>query len=107
MLFRINLTMQEFGLTPVNAWGALPIVLHLYHAAAVEGNLKKSWLDMEVLIIVNTPQRVFVGDRPDKPQEYLKRFLLVMGYSTTAFSVNRRSTTRPTASQRGPRQVLA
>jgi hypothetical protein len=43
MLFRINLNMQHAGLTLVNAWGALPTVLHLYNACLVERLLEKPW----------------------------------------------------------------
>ena len=43
MLFRVNLNMQHAGLTLVNAWGSLPIVLHLYNACLAERLLEKPW----------------------------------------------------------------
>jgi len=79
--------------------------MHLYNAALAEGVLKEPWIDMEALIVASTPERVFVGGRPYLPQEYDKRFMLVMGYSATTFSANKR-TQKITASSRGPRQML-
>lgn len=61
---------------------------------------------MEAMILASTEEKVFIGDRPHTPQEYLKRFMLVMGYSGTNFSTNRRATATPQASKRGPRQML-
>ncbi|TVY35480.1 hypothetical protein LSUB1_G004598 [Lachnellula subtilissima] len=107
MLFRVNLNMQYIGLALVNAWGALPITLHLYNACLAERLLKNPWMDMEGIINVHTPKRIFVGDRPHTPQEYLKRFMLVMGYSASTFSTDiRLNPRRPNASKKGPRQML-
>ncbi|KAL2071993.1 hypothetical protein VTL71DRAFT_11336 [Oculimacula yallundae] len=107
MLFRTNLIMQQVGLALVNAWGGLPTVLHLYNACLSQGLLRQPWIDLEALIIAHTPRRIFVGDRPNTPQEYLKRFMLVMGYSATIFSANKRANNgRFTASKQGPRQML-
>lgn len=43
MLFRVNLNLQFLGLTLVNAWGALPITLHLYNACLSAGLLDNVW----------------------------------------------------------------
>lgn len=57
---------------------------------------------MELLIALHSPERLFVGNCPKGLEEYLKRFLLSMGYSATAFASDRRRGA-PTASARGPR----
>lgn len=75
---------------------------HLYNAARQEKLLSKCWKDMELLMMLQSPERFFVGDRPKALQDYLKRFLLSMGYSATAFASNRRRNA-PIASSRGPR----
>ncbi|TVY20665.1 hypothetical protein LARI1_G001186 [Lachnellula arida] len=106
MLFRVNLNLQYLGLMLVNAWGALPITLHLYNACLAERLLDNPWMDMEAVIITHTAKRIFVGDRPHTPQEYLKRFMLVMGYSASTFSTNFQPNPRPNASKKGPRQML-
>lgn len=43
MKFQIRLFAQSFGFTLVNAWGALPNILHLYNACLMEGLLKDPW----------------------------------------------------------------
>ncbi|TVY48091.1 hypothetical protein LOCC1_G002055 [Lachnellula occidentalis] len=106
MLFRFNLNMQYLGLALVNAWGALPATLHLYNACLTEHLLESPWMDMEAVIAAHTAKRIFVGNRPCTPQEYLKRFMLVMGYSASTFSTDIRLGPRPNASKKGPRQML-
>ena len=106
ILFRLKLQVQEAGITIAGAWGALPVILHLYNAARQEGALEKHWLDLEALILANGADRIFVGSLPEKPQDYLKRFLIVMGYSATTLSTNRRPKIGAVASKRGPREML-
>jgi hypothetical protein len=50
IIFRLNIIMQDIRITLVNAWGALPTVLHLYNAALVERTLTKPWIDMEAVV---------------------------------------------------------
>ena len=57
---------------------------------------------MELLIALQSTEKLFVGDAPEDVDGYLKRFLLSMGYSAAAFASNRRRNT-PIASKRGPR----
>ncbi|TVY78229.1 hypothetical protein LSUE1_G004193 [Lachnellula suecica] len=106
MLFRSSLIMQEVGMSLVNAWGSLPAVLHLYNACLADHLLEKPWIDMEAIIHANTAERIFVGDRPQTPKEYLTRFMLVLGHSATTFSANRRANTGLAISKKGPRQML-
>ena len=75
---------------------------HLYNATRQEKLLSKPWKDMEMLIALQSTERLFVGNTPKDLDAYFKRFLLSMGYSSTAFASNRRNTA-PTASSKGPR----
>ena len=93
---------HELGIDFANAWGSIMYASHLYNATRQEKLLPKSWKDMELLIALQSTERLFVGNTPKDLDAYLKRFLLSMGYSSTAFASNRRSTT-PLASTRGPR----
>jgi hypothetical protein len=114
MLFRLNLLMQEAGTTLVNAWGSLPSTLHLYNALKHEcpPATFHPWQDLDALIRIQSPQRIFVGDCPTTTAEYIKRFCLVMGYSAAMLAPNRRGgrntpQTQTPASMRGPRQMTA
>ena len=75
---------------------------HLYNATRQEKVLLKAWKDMELLIALQSPEKLFVGEPPKDLEGYLKRFLLSMGYSATAFASNRRRSAA-IASARGPR----
>ena len=102
--FVLKTRAQEIGLAFANAWGSILYASHLYNAARQEKLLLKSWTDLELLIALHSPERFFVGDCPKSLEEYLKRFLLSMGYSATAFASNRRSSALA-ASARGPRRL--
>lgn len=101
-MFALKTRFQEVGVAFCNAWGSLLYTGHLYNAARQEKMLSKCWKDMELLIMLQSPEKFFVGNRPQGLEEYLKRFLLSMGYSATAFASNRRRNA-PIASSRGPR----
>lgn len=96
---------QEIGLAFANAWGSILYSSHLYNAARREKLLLKPWKDIELLIALHSPERFFAGDRPKGLEEYLKGFVLSMGYSATNFASNRRRSGAPTASARGPRSL--
>ena len=75
---------------------------HLYNACRQENLVSKPWTDMEVLISLQSDRTLFIGDRPTRLEEYLKRFALSMGYSATAFAKDKRKNT-VVASSKGPR----
>lgn len=89
-------------MTFANAWGSVLYTGNLYNAVQQEKLLSKSWKDMELVIALQSTEIMFVGDRPKGLEEYLKRFLLCMGYSATNFAPNRRKSV-PAVSSRGPR----
>jgi hypothetical protein len=100
--FSIQLEMQEFGVTFVNAWGSAMYSAHLYNAVKQEGFCAGYWHDMELLIDMQTPERIFVGGRPKNIDDYLKRFCLSMGYASEQYASNRRNQ-GPVVSKKGPR----
>ncbi|KAL8669786.1 MAG: hypothetical protein Q9224_007717, partial [Gallowayella concinna] len=61
--------------------------------------------DMELVIVMQSPEILSVGNTPNNLEEYFKRFLLRMGYSATAFASNRRTNIGPLASTREPRSL--
>ena len=93
---------QELGIDFANAWGSIMYASHLYNATRQEKLLSKPWKDMELLMALQSTERLLVGDTPKGLEAYFKRFLLSMGYSSTIFASNRRRNA-PIASARGPR----
>ena len=93
---------HKLGIDFANAWGSIMYASHLYNATRQEKLLSKPWKDMELLMALQSTERLFVGNTPKDPEAYLKRFLLTMGYSSTVFAGNRRKHA-PKASARGPR----
>ena len=102
-IFALKSRFQETGITFVNAWGSVMYTAHLYNAVRQEKLLKTVWKDMELVIMMQSPEVLFIGNVPSNLEEYFKRFLLSMGYSATAFASNRRTNIGAMASARGPR----
>lgn len=100
--FSIQMNAQELGVDFANAWGSIMYTSHLYNATRQEKLLSKPWRDMELLIALQSAEKIFVGNAPKDSNGYFKRFLLSMGYSATALASNRRRAA-PIASARGPR----
>lgn len=100
--FAIQMDAHELGIVFANAWGSIMYASHLYNATRQEKLLLKAWKDMELIIALQSTERLFVGNTPNDLEAYLKRFLLSMGYSPTVFASNRRRNA-PIASTRGPR----
>ncbi len=98
---------QEIQVTFINAWGSLMYTAQLYHAVHQEKLLPESkmWKDMELVISLQGSDKFFVGEPPKEPEEYLKRFMLSMGYSAALFANNRRKKAHA-VSAKGPRQLM-
>jgi hypothetical protein len=105
LMLRLNLLLQEAGQTLVGAWGSAIYPIHLYNACRHSAGLDLKWEDAEYLYQLHTPQRLFVGAPPKDPQEYLKRFLLMLGASASNFARNRRQggSNMVVPSKKGPR----
>ncbi|EZF52372.1 hypothetical protein H103_04532 [Trichophyton rubrum CBS 288.86] len=93
---------QEVSLAFADAWGSILYTYHLYNAVKQEKLLRNNWPDMDV--IMGMQDKIFVGDRPQTPEDYLKQFALSMGWSAAAFSRNRRQGALPVSS-RGPKTL--
>ncbi|KAM0701246.1 hypothetical protein Q7P35_011607 [Cladosporium inversicolor] len=105
LTLRLNLLLQEGGQTLVGAWGSAIYPLHLYNACRQSGGLEMEWQDAEYIYKLHTPQRVFVGAPPKDPQDYFKRFFLMLGGSISNFARNRRhgGSSMIVESKKGPR----
>ncbi|KAM5342265.1 hypothetical protein ACJ41O_013231 [Fusarium nematophilum] len=111
LLYHFRAGMYDIGIAVANAWGSITYSAHLYNALQQEGLLTDRWADMDVVQTLLGNSNFFVGDRPKTTEEYLKRYLLQMGYSASAFV--RRSDRLPQnpgrhrslASRAGPRGI--
>ncbi|KAF7186234.1 hypothetical protein HII31_12476, partial [Pseudocercospora fuligena] len=105
LVFQINALLQEAGMNVCTSWGSIIYPAHIYNAAKQSADLDSAWPDMDYLISVHSPQRIFVGAPPTDAAEYLKRFLLAMGASASNFARNRRPGGRAliVPSKKGPR----
>lgn len=105
LTLRLNLLLQEGGQTLVGAWGSAIYPLHLNNACRQSGGLGMEWEDAEYIYQLDTPQRVFVGAPPKDPEDYLKRFFLMLGGSVSNFARNRRygGSNLIVESKKGPR----
>ncbi|KAH0359655.1 hypothetical protein KCU65_g9838, partial [Aureobasidium melanogenum] len=101
-LFSLKYLMQDSGITFCNAWGSIMYSAHLYNAARQENLVESIWKDMEMVLLLQGDDKMFVGDRPKNTEDYLKRFNLCLGYSAAALAKNKRKGT-PIASAKGPR----
>lgn len=102
--FAIKARYQELCVTFVNAWGSVLYTGHLYNAVRQEKLLRRLWKDMELAIMLQSPEMFFVGNSPSSLEEYDRRFMLTIGISATAFASNRRKNTS-VASTKGPRSL--
>lgn len=102
--FHINLKAQEAGLCVANAFGSILYTAHLYSAAMQEGQITHDWPDLDFALESQGLSRTFVGEPPNNFQDYLKRFLLCMGYSAQMFVSDRKGrNAKLKASNSGPR----
>lgn len=99
-LYSTKAMFQEIGIAFIGAWGSVMYAGHLYNAVRQEKLLNTQWDHMELLFMLQ--DNSFVGDRPQAPGEYLKRFVLRMGASASTFAKNKRKQ-KIEESKKGPR----
>jgi hypothetical protein len=100
LAFRTTLMLKELGIAHCNAFGTGVFPAHLYNAL----QQKPSWPDMDKLIDLHTPERVFLGGRPTTTDNCFKQACLMLGHSVADFAVNqRRGPKRVVVSKNGPR----
>jgi hypothetical protein len=102
LVYWLNLSLQEVGISLANAYDSILSAAHLYNAARQSNLLAISWPDMDYIISVHTNQRIFVGGPPTEPEDFFKRFQLVLGASVLNFARNRRAI-RPQESSKDAR----
>lgn len=93
---------HKLGINFANAWGSIMSASHLYNATRQEKLLPKSWKDMELLIALQSSEKLLGGNIPRDLDAYFKRFLLSVEVSSTELAAYLRGTD-PGASARGPR----
>ena len=77
--FRLNILLQDSGIKLCNTWGSVIFQTHLYNATSCSAALNARWRDLDYLISVHSPRRIFAGAPPTDLREYSKRFALVLG----------------------------
>ena len=102
--FALKMRAQEINIVFVNAWGSIMYSAQLYNAVRQESFVPRMWKDMEFIIAMQGGDKFFVGEAPKGLEEYLKRFLLSMGYSAAIFAANRRPNAN-VVSSKGPRTL--
>ena len=91
MVYFMNISIRELGISVSNAYDSILSVGHLYTAAKQSGPLPQPWPDMEYLISVQTARRLFVGGLPTTPGDFFKRCQLATGASPVCFVRNTRN----------------
>lgn len=67
-LFSLRYLMQDAGITFCNSWGSVMYTAHLYNAARQEKLLKGIWKDMEMTLLLQGNDKMFIGNRPKKAE---------------------------------------
>ncbi len=102
----LNYMVREFGISLTNAYDTILSTAHLYNATRQSNLLLTEWPDMEYLISVNTPQRLFIGGVPTTPEDFFKRFHIALGASARNFARNRRNIkSQESANDGGSRRI--
>ncbi|PQE09083.1 Ank-repeat mbp1 protein [Rutstroemia sp. NJR-2017a BVV2] len=98
--FYTTLMLKRIGGRYCNTFGTAVFPAHLYNALQQKPNPVSSWPAMENLINLHTPERIFIGARPQTIDSCFKQIHLMFGYSVTDFAANQRQTgRRPVASK--------
>lgn len=102
LAYGLKMQFHEAGVALANAWGSIVCTGHLYNAVRKQRLLESRWKDMEIVRGLQA-NAWFASAPPTTPEDFLKRFILSMGYSASNFAPGRRQHARPQASRAGPR----
>lgn len=91
-LLRLRLSMENLGIHYANVEVNLIVMCHLYNLAKQTGRLKASWLALEKVMEAHVKD-LFFGSVPSRPEDFLKRFQVMMGLSITSLAKNARAKT--------------
>ena len=74
MVYFLNSCMREFGISLTNAYDTIFSSAHLYNAVRQIQALGAEWTDMDFLILMHTPERMFVGGLPTSAEDFFKLY---------------------------------
>ncbi|KAI1767151.1 hypothetical protein GGR53DRAFT_144728 [Hypoxylon sp. FL1150] len=104
MLYHFRAELWDVGIALANAWGSIAYSLHLYNALQTQGLKPGQWPDMDLVRTMLGDSNFWVGDAPETPEDYFKKFCLQMGTTAAAFTQNRRARIG-LSSRAGPRGI--
>ncbi|KAF2494410.1 hypothetical protein BU16DRAFT_589236 [Lophium mytilinum] len=88
-IYGMQAPLQNLSITRLVLHAHVLSVIHLYNTLIQCGFLEEMWQDLEYVINVHTPLRLFAGSRPTKPEEFSNRAYLVWGVSAAQVAKNR------------------
>ena len=106
LAFSLILNIREAGISLANDTGSILHTAHLYNAMKVNNPSTEKWDDIEQIISVHGPEKIFIGAAPTQPQAFYRQFALVIGMSAQNFAQARRQSNKTIMSQR-PRKKLS
>lgn len=89
-IWNFNKTYAGFSITKVNWF--ITAICHLYNAAMQVGGLDVIWPDLDYIMDLHETDRIFVGDPPTNPNDFLERYYLSACVSSRSFAKDFRST---------------
>jgi hypothetical protein len=73
-MYKFNKTYYAFSISKVKWF--IVVLVHLYNAALKIGGLEQRWPDLDFIIEMHGPERLFVGGPPDNQDDFLERYLM-------------------------------
>jgi hypothetical protein len=89
-IWNFNKTYAGFSITKVNWF--VTAICHLYNAAKQVGGLDVIWPDLDYIMELHETERIFVGEPPTDPNDFLERYYLSACVSSRSFAKDFRST---------------
>ncbi|KAF3054003.1 hypothetical protein E8E11_006452 [Didymella keratinophila] len=102
-LARLRTEFHGFGIAFANAWDSVTSCAHLCNAVNGGKSQDMMWKDLDIVIGLQEPKTLFIGDAPTTPGEYLKRFALAMGASAANLAKSTRKKRGLVHSKKGPK----
>ncbi|PQE28413.1 Ank-repeat mbp1 protein [Rutstroemia sp. NJR-2017a BBW] len=98
--FYTMLMLKRIGRKCCDSFGTAVFPAQLYNALQQKTNPVSFWPAMEDLINLHTPERIFLGARPQTIDSCFKQIHLMFGHSVTDFAANQRQTGRHTVASK-------
>lgn len=90
-LYTLRYMTQKTSIAFANKWNCIVPYTHMWNAALHEGFISIQWKDMQAILLLQRDAKIFVGDRPKQPVDYIKKWDLFQGASITSMAKNSRS----------------